>query len=621
MSTTYDTPQVSGIGALVAEADAGSPPAGILDEDAKREIRRAALAAVCVPGYQVPFGSREMPVARGWGSGGLQVTLGVIGAEDTVKVIDQGDDAGVNATNLRRMIAGTTGCGESADTREATVVQTRHRVPEEALGAQHVLVYQVPVPEPLRGVHKSVAECARMHAEGDYSAMWVSLYEDIVRNGMITASTGYPVLVGGRYVMATSPIPRWDVPRLHEAEHLNLFGAGREKRLYAVPPHTEVRPLTFDDVPFEVEHEPGGRCKFCGSDDVYLVNAGTEGAFACSDTEWCARVQAGDADTGAHRERAPLALLPDPAARAGRRGAPVAPAAEADDRPAPARRTRAGGTEWALRVDGIGKVHGAGGAAAIPGTGPEHGTAISPSTGAVVAAWDVSFDVAPGEALGLIGESGSGKSTVLRCVIGDEPATAGQVHLASVDDGASEVLALPAAVRRRLRIDSMAVVYQDPAAGLDLRVSAGGNIAERLTAAGRRGYHAIRRRAAELLDRVEVPLSRMDDPVHTFSGGMRQRVQIAKALATEPPVLLLDEPTTGLDASVAAGVLDLLRSLLAERDVAAVVVSHDFSVIEALTDRTLVMQMGRVVEQGLTDQLFHDPHHPYTQRLVAAARR
>ncbi|MER5939531.1 alpha-D-ribose 1-methylphosphonate 5-phosphate C-P-lyase PhnJ [Streptomyces sp. NPDC001928] len=609
------------VSALVAEADAGSPPAGILDEDAKREIRRASLAAVCVPGYQVPFGSREMPVARGWGSGGLQVTLGVIGAEDTVKVIDQGDDAGVNATNLRRMIAQTTGCEESADTREATVVQTRHRIPEEALGERHVVVYQVPVPEPLRGVQKSMAECARMHAEGDYSAMWVSLYEDIVRNGMITASTGYPVLVGGRYVMATSPIPRWDVPRLHEAEHLNLFGAGREKRIYAVPPHTEVRPLTFDDVPFEVEHEPGGRCKICGSDDVYLVNAGTEGAFACSDTEWCARVQAGDADTAAHRERAPLALLPDPRARAGRRSAPVTGTETVQDVPAPVRRASSDGPEWALRVDGIGKVHGAGGASAVPGTGPEHGTAISPSTGAVVAAWDVSFDVAPGEALGLIGESGSGKSTVLRCVVGDEPATAGRVHLATVDGGASEVLALPPAVRRRLRIDSMAVVYQDPAAGLDLRVSAGGNIAERLTAAGWRGYHAIRRRAAELLDRVEVPLSRMDDPVHTFSGGMRQRVQIAKALATEPPVLLLDEPTTGLDASVAAGVLDLLRSLLSERDVAAVVVSHDFSVIEALTDRTLVMQTGRVVEQGLTDQLFHDPHHPYTQRLVAAARR
>ncbi|MEU0965003.1 alpha-D-ribose 1-methylphosphonate 5-phosphate C-P-lyase PhnJ [Streptomyces sp. NPDC005917] len=614
---TSATSATSAIGALVAEADADTPPPGLLDENAKREIRRACLTAVCVPGYQVPFGSREMPVARGWGSGGLQVTLAVIGADDTVKVIDQGDDAGVNATNLRRLIAQTTGSGESADTREATVVQTRHRVPEDALGAGHVLVYQVPVPEPLRGVQKSVAECARMHAEHDYSAMWVSLYEDIVRNGMITASTGYPVLVGGRYVMATSPIPRWDVPRLHQAEHLNLFGAGREKRIYAVPPHTDVRPLTFDDVPFEVEHTPGARCRFCGSDDVFLVDAGTEGDFACSDTEWCARVQDGDADTAAHRRRAPLALLPDSRTRARH----ATPPSEESPEAAPRRMPVAGGPEWALRVEGIGKVHGAGGAAAVPGTGPEHGTAISPVTGAVVAAWDVTFDVAPGEALGVIGESGSGKSTVLRCVVGDEPATAGRVQLASVAGGASDVLELPAAVRRELRIDTMGVVYQDPAAGLDLRVSAGGNIAERLTAAGWRGYHAIRRRAAELLDRVEVPLGRMDDPVRTFSGGMRQRVQIAKALATEPPVLLLDEPTTGLDASVAAGVLDLLRSLLAERDVAAVVVSHDFSVIEALTDRTLVMQTGRVVEQGLTDQLFHDPHHPYTQRLVAAARR
>jgi phosphonate C-P lyase system protein PhnK len=277
--------------------------------------------------------------------------------------------------------------------------------------------------------------------------------------------------------------------------------------------------------------------------------------------------------------------------------------------------------EWALRVDGLGKVFGSGGAAAVPGTGPEHGTAISPRTGAIVAAWDVSFDVAPGEALGVIGESGSGKSTVLACVIGDELATAGSVRLAEVDGGGTDVLRLPAANRRALRVATMAVVHQNPAVGLDLRVSAGGNIAERLTAAGWRGYHDIRRRAAELLDRVEIPLSRMDDSVRTFSGGMRQRVQIAKALATDPPVVLLDEPTTGLDASVAAGVLDLLRGVLAERSVAAVVVSHDFAVIEALTDRTLVMQLGWVVEHGLTDQLFHDPHHPYTQRLVAAARR
>lgn len=600
---------------LLTELSEAEVPAGILDEGAKREIRRAVLTAICVPGYQVPFGSREMPVARGWGSGGLQVTLSVIGSRDTVKVIDQGDDAGVNATNLRRMIAATTGCTETVDTRDATVVQTRHRVPEEALGPGKVLVFQVPEAELLRKVQKSMAECERMHAEKDYALMWVSLYEDIVRNGMVTKTTGYPVLVGGRYVMTTSPVPRWDVPRLHQCEHTNLYGAGREKRIMAIPPHTDVSPLTFDDVPFEVEHVGGAVCKLCGSDDVYLVPVSTSGEFACSDTEWCSRVREGDADRAAHRNRAPLQLLPDPTRRA------AATAAAARQRPVPRREATTLASDWMLRVDSIGKVHGVGGVLAVAGTGPDHGTAVSPATGAIVAAWDVSFDVAPGEALGVIGESGSGKSTVLSCVIGDERATAGSVHLATVDGGRTDLLGLPDAQRRSLRIDGMAVVHQNAAEGLDLRVTAGGNIAERLTAAGWRNYHDIRNRAAELLERVEVPLSRMDDPVGTFSGGMRQRVQIAKALATEPPVVLLDEPTTGLDASVAAGVLDLLRSLLAERNIAAVVVSHDFSVIEALTDRTIVMHLGRVIEAGLTDQLFHDPHQPYTQRLVAAARR
>ena len=603
------TSLTAGVDELLAELDDAAPRPGILDEGAKREIRRAALTAVCVPGYQVPFGSREMPVARGWGSGGLQVTLAVVGAADTVKVIDQGDDAGVNATNLRRLIAASAGCDETTDSRASTVVQTRHRVPEQELAPGQVLVLQVPVPEPLRGVQKSMQECARMHAEADYSTMWVSLYEDLVRNGVITRSTGYPVLVGGRYVMATTPIPRWDVPRLHRCGQLNLFGAGREKRIYAVPPHTSVEPLTFDDVPFEVEAAGGAVCLRCGSDDTFLVDAGA-GRFACSDTEWCDRVRAGDADLAAHRALAPLHLLP---------GATTPPGERLSS---PQRQeSLTTGLEWTLRAEGIGKVHGPGGAAAVEGTGPEHGTAVSPTTGAVVAAWDVGFDVAPGEALGLIGESGSGKSTVLRCLVGDEHATAGRVHLSAVDGGATDVLTLDGATRRRLRVHTLGIVHQDPADGLVLDVTAGGNIAERLTAAGWRSYSAIRARAAELLDRVEVPLSRMDDPVRTFSGGMRQRVQIAKALATDPTVLLLDEPTTGLDASVAAGVLDLLRSLLAERDVAAVVVSHDFAVIEALTDRSLVMQLGRVVEQGLTDRLFLDPHHPYTQRLVAAARR
>jgi alpha-D-ribose 1-methylphosphonate 5-phosphate C-P lyase len=456
--------------------------------------------------------------------------------------------------------------------------------------------------------------------------MWVSLYEDIVRNGIITMSTGYPVLVNGRYVMATSPVPRWDVPRLNQADHLNLYGAGRERRIYAVPPHTTVTPLTFDDVPFEVEYVPGARCGYCGSDDTFLVEA-AGGRFVCSDSDYCSRTAAGDSDTTAHRARAPFAWLPDPARPSVKSKSASLAAVAASSRPAPwpaaapLAASPAGGGDWMLKVDRVGKVFGAGGERAVAGTGPSFGTAVSPLTGAIVAAWDISFDVAPGEALGLIGESGSGKSTVLNCLIGDERASAGTVRLASVDGGETDLFTLSAAERRRLRIDTVSIVYQDPARGLDLRVSAGGNIAERLTAAGWRSYAAIRRRAAELLDRVEVPLSRMDDPVSTFSGGMRQRVQIAKALATGAPVLLLDEPTTGLDASIAAGVLDLLRGLLRERDVAAVVVSHDFAVIEALTDRSAVMQLGRVVESGLTDQLFHDPHHPYTQRLVAAARR
>lgn len=612
---------MSTVAALAAPE--GVPRPALLDESARREIRRAALTAVAVPGYQVPFGAREMPVARGWGSGGLQVTLTVTGADDTVKIIDQGDDEGVNATNLRRLVAGGTGCDETVDTADATVVQTRHRIPESALTDRHIVVYQVPVPEPLRGVERSVAECARRHAEADYAVIWVSLYEDLVRNGMITRSTGYPVLVDGRYVMATSPIPRWDVPRLHRGDQLNLFGAGREKRLYAVPPHTDVVPLTFDDVPFQVEAGQG--CVRCGGDDTFVVEVG-DGRFVCSDTEWCTRVVEGRVDATAaadHRARAPLHLRPGSAASSTT--APPSSPAPQDRAAVRTSGVRAPGTtaspEWALRAEGLGRVHGPGGAQAVEGTGPEHGTAISPSTGAIVAAWGVDLDVAPGEALGLIGESGSGKSTVIRCLVGDETPTSGRVHLAALDGGETDVLALDVSARRALRLDTLGVVHQDPSAGLQLRVSAGGNIAERLTAAGWRSYRALRDRAAELLERVEVPLARMDDPVATFSGGMRQRVQIAKALAVEPPVLLLDEPTTGLDASVAAGVVDLLRGLLAERDVAALVVSHDFAVIDALTDRCLVMQHGRIVERGLTDRLMADPHHPYTQRLVAAAGR
>jgi alpha-D-ribose 1-methylphosphonate 5-phosphate C-P lyase len=276
------------IAALSGSALHDEPAFTVLDEESKREIRRALLHAVCAPGYQVPFGSREMPVARGWGSGGLQITLAIIGSSDTVKVIDQGDDEGVNAVNLRRLVTASTGCEETTEVSEATVVQTRHRIPEDEFTSQHTLVLQVPVPEPLRGIERDMRELSRMHAESDYSRMWVSLYEDKVRNGVITQTTGYPCLVNERYVIATTPIPRWDIPRLHNAEFLSLFGAGREKRVYAIPPHTVVEPLTFEDIPFEIEQNENTHCRLCGSNSSFLVQSPSQDDnWSCSDTAWC----------------------------------------------------------------------------------------------------------------------------------------------------------------------------------------------------------------------------------------------------------------------------------------------------------------------------------------------
>ncbi len=292
---------------------------GFLDEYSKREVRRAVLTAVAVPGYQVPFGSREMPVARGWGSGGLQITLGIVGTDDVVKVIDQGEDAGVNAANLRRLIQDVTDVEVTTDAREATIVQTRHRVPEEPLGPDQTLVLQVPVPEPLRGIEKDQRELRRMHGEADYARMWVSLYEDYVRNGVITRTTGYPCMIGGRYVMATTPIPRWDIPKLHQARFLSLFGAGREKRIYAVPPHTDVEPLTFDDVPFEVERTEGAFCALCGAGspasgvESFLIEvpSADHSRWVCSDTDWCSRRRGGEAVTHTDLVEAGMGDEPD----------------------------------------------------------------------------------------------------------------------------------------------------------------------------------------------------------------------------------------------------------------------------------------------------------------------
>jgi len=263
-----------------------------IDEGAKREIRRKILKAVAIPGYQVPFGSRDMPIARGWGTGGLQITLSIIGPEDVLKVIDQGADDSVNAVNIKRFITQVTGADLTDDTRSATIIQTRHRVPETPLANGQILVLQVPIPEPLRDVEPSEKVSRRMHAEADYGRMWLRLYEDIVKFKEITIGARYPVRVNDRHIMDPSPIPRWDNPKLHMADCLYLFGAGREKRIYAIPPYTRVASLEFEDYRFRVESFENKQCRLCGSRESFLDelidDTNGQRIYQCSDTAFCA---------------------------------------------------------------------------------------------------------------------------------------------------------------------------------------------------------------------------------------------------------------------------------------------------------------------------------------------
>ncbi|MEO1163808.1 MAG: alpha-D-ribose 1-methylphosphonate 5-phosphate C-P-lyase PhnJ [Chloroflexota bacterium] len=234
---------------------------GFLDSFAKRELRRRMLKAVAIPGCQIPYASRELPIARGWGTGGLQATLSIVGPDDVVKVIDQGADDSVNAANLRRFITRMSGAETTTDTNDASIIQSRHRIPEEILVEEQVLVLQVPNPEPLRRVESDMAKARMLHADADYGQMWLVLYEQLVRFGHYIQGASYPVMVHSRYVMAPSPIPRWDTPMLHQSQHLTILAAGREKRLYAVPPYTNVYPLEFTDVPFEVEDQADWVCR------------------------------------------------------------------------------------------------------------------------------------------------------------------------------------------------------------------------------------------------------------------------------------------------------------------------------------------------------------------------
>lgn len=271
-----------------------------------------------------------------------------------------------------------------------------------------------------------------------------------------------------------------------------------------------------------------------------------------------------------------------------------------------------------LEVRGLTKIHGRGCELCLESTGPDMDTNICPHCGSVVACHNISLDLHEGEILGIMGESGSGKSTVVKTLFFDDAPTAGEA-LFFDGDRQWDMFALNAAQQRWLRNHRFGMVYQNPHLGLNFNVSAGGNIAERLLMNDLSHYGEIRERARSLLARTEVLAERMDESPKKFSGGMQQRVQIAKALATQPPLLYLDEVTTGLDLSVQARILDLILEIQQELGTAMIVVTHDLGVIRLLTGRTIVMKYGRVIESGLTDQILEDPQHAYTQRLVASA--
>lgn len=277
-----------------------------------------------------------------------------------------------------------------------------------------------------------------------------------------------------------------------------------------------------------------------------------------------------------------------------------------------------------LDVKHLTKIFGEGCPLCHASTGPEHETNVCRCCGSVVACSDVSFELYPGEILGIVGESGSGKSTIVKLLHFDWEATSGGMYIDStkidkeIHINDRNMLAVSSYQKRQISNAFMGIVYQNPNLGLRMDVSSGGNIAERLITANWRNIAMMRGRASELLRKTEIPIERMNEPPRNFSGGMQQRVQIAKALSNNPLILFLDEVTTGLDVSVQARVLDLIRNLQRELDLSMVVVSHDLGVIRLLTTRTMVMKYGRVVESGLTDQILEDPQHQYTQILVSS---
>lgn len=236
--------------------------------------------------------------------------------------------------------------------------------------------------------------------------------------------------------------------------------------------------------------------------------------------------------------------------------------------------------------------------------------------GSIIAVNSASFTLNQGEILGIVGESGSGKSTLVRSLYFDIIPTSGSAYLYNFDKGKTNIYNLNSQNKRKLKNFNMGMVYQNPHLGLNFEITGGGNVAEKLLMANWRNFSDIRTHVEALFEKTELPVNRMDDLPRTLSGGMQQRIQIAKALANNPEILFLDEPTSGLDLSVQARLLDLIKNIQQELKISIILVSHDLEIIRLLANRTFVMKHGKIIESGLTDQILEDPQHPYTQLLV-----
>ena len=274
-----------------------------------------------------------------------------------------------------------------------------------------------------------------------------------------------------------------------------------------------------------------------------------------------------------------------------------------------------------LQIKDLSKIFGTSCPHCLELTGAKVDSSICPKCNAVVGVNNVNLELEKGEVLGIVGESGSGKSTLLQLIYQDQKATFGEVFVENYEDKEGKpknIIEANLNDMNYLRNVLMSMIYQNPRLGLNYRFSAGGNIAEKVIGSGNKSYEKIRQKAEYFLDKTEIPVSRIDDYPDRFSSGQQQRIQISKALSSNPKILLLDEPTTGLDLSVQAKILDLIKELQHEIGFAMVVVSHDLGVIKHLTDITVVMKNGQIVERGLTDQILEDPQHPYTQLLVSS---